>query len=162
MLRYALSERQCAADIEIASAGTWAFDGSAATEDAVDTMRTRGIDASSHLSRAVDREELLDADLIVAMTSVHIRELLEVAPEVRPKLLLHKELAEMAADLTGADHVEERLRRLLAAERPEPRRSLDVDDPMGLPLMAYERTASDLEKGVSALVEVLCSSPPGN
>lgn len=159
MLRHALRERGCAGEIEIASSGTWAYDGSPATAAAVDTMSARGVDAGSHLSRAVDRDELLQADLIVAMTSVHVRELLEVAPEVKPKLVLHKELAEMAPDLEGADHAEERLRRLLAAARPEQRRSLDVDDPMGLPVMAYERCAADLERGISALVDVLCAAP---
>ena len=156
MLRHALNGRDCAGDIEVASSGTWAYDGSPATVAAVDAMRARGIDASAHLSRPVAREELEQADLIVVMTSVHVREVLEVAPEVRPKLVMLKELAEMKADLDGAEGVEQRLRRLLEAERPEPRRSLDVDDPMGLPLMAYERCADDLDRGVNALAEVLC------
>ena len=156
MLRHALTSRACAADIEIASSGTWAYDGSPATVAAVDAMRARGIDASAHLSRPVVREELEEADLIVVMTSVHVREVLDVAPDVRSKLVMLKELVEMKGDYEGATGTEERLRRLLDAERPKPRRSLDVDDPMGLPLMAYERCADDLDRGVNALVEVLC------
>jgi hypothetical protein len=45
---------------------------------------------------------------------------------------------------------------LLAATRPPSRRSLDVDDPMGLPARAYERAAGEIEAGVKVLAEALC------
>ena len=162
MFRHALAGRECDVDVEVASSGTWAYDGSPATVAAVDAMRSRGIDATAHLSRPVTRDDLEAADLVVVMTSVHVREVLDVAPDVRSKLVMLKELVEMKPDLDGSRGAEERLRRLLTADRPEPRRSLDVDDPMGLPLMAYERCADDLDRGVNALVEVLCGSPAAN
>ena len=56
MLRNALREKSCEGEIDIASSGTWAYEGSPATEAAVDTMRSRGIDAGSHRSRPVERE----------------------------------------------------------------------------------------------------------
>ncbi|HYN36747.1 MAG TPA: hypothetical protein VEV82_07180, partial [Actinomycetota bacterium] len=134
-----------------------------ATTAAVDAMSARGIDASAHSSRPVDRRELEESDLIVVMTSVHVREVLDVAPDVEHKLVMLKELAEMESDLTDVDSPDEGLRRLLSATRPEPRRSLDVDDPMGLPLMAYERCANDLERGINPLADLLClRSPAGS
>lgn len=160
MLRSAVARRECPIDVEIASAGTWAYEGNPATTAAVDVMRARGIDAGAHSSRPVDRLELEEADLIVVMTSVHVREVLDVAPRVKHKLVMLKELAEMEPDLAGVDSPAEGLRRLLIATRPEPRRSLDVDDPMGLPLMAYERCADDLERGISALADLLCLHSP--
>lgn len=159
MLRSALARRNCPVEVDIASAGTWANEGNPATTAAVDAMRARGIDAIAHSSRPVDRRELEQTDLIVVMTSVHVREVLDVAPGVKHKLVMLKELAEMEPDLSDVDSPAEGLRRLLTAARPEPRRSLDVDDPMGLPLMAYERCANDLERGINALADLL--SPAG-
>ena len=98
------------------------------------------------------------ADIVVVMTSVHEREVLEVSPGAAPKLVLLKELAEMraaAGSLDGSD-AGARLKRLLDAARPERRRALDVDDPMGLPVTAYQRCAKELKAGVEALAEVLC------
>ena len=45
---------------------------------------------------------------------------------------------------------------LLAATRPAPRRDLDVDDPMGMPFGAYERTVGELQDGIDVLVKLLC------
>jgi hypothetical protein len=45
---------------------------------------------------------------------------------------------------------------LLAATRPPPRRSLDVDDPMGMLARSYERAAGEIEAGVKALATALC------
>ena len=154
VLRHRLQERGC--DIEVASVGTWASFGQPATPEAIAVLRGRGIDLSGHNSRAVDPRELASADLIVAMTSVHRRELLQIAPEVEDKLILMKELVELALDPTVPLSTEERLERLLGATRPRWRRALDLDDPMGKPVGAYERTLAHLELGISVLVEALC------
>ena len=34
--------------------------------------------------------------------------------------------------------------------------TFDVDDPMGLPMTAYERTARELREGIDVLVETIC------
>jgi hypothetical protein len=66
-------------------------------------------------------------------------------------------LAEIeVADVASGTSREERLKALLAGARPEPRRSLDVDDPIGLPLAVYERCIRELREGVAVLVEILC------
>jgi protein-tyrosine-phosphatase len=109
----------------------------------------RDIDLSTHRSRPLVAEEIDAADVVVAMTSVHVREILERAPWARHKVILVKEIAEIGGAVRGLDG-------LLAAARPEPRRELDVDDPMGLPRRAYERCAGDLEGGITALAELLC------
>ncbi len=156
MLRRAL-ERQGERDVEVASAGTWAEVGSPATDNAAAVLRSRGIDLGSHRSRPLDRNDLRAADLVVAMTSVHVREILQLAPEVKPKLVLLKELAELDIGVIPCRaSPSERLDLLLAARRPVPRRALDLDDPYGLPLGSYERCAQALEAGIRALVEILC------
>lgn len=158
MLREAFRRRGC--DIEVASTGTWAYWGDPATPEAVEVLRARGIDISEHRSRGLDPKELQGADLVVGMTSVHRREILKVAPEVEGKLILLKELVEIALEGELPDTAKARLERLLGAKRPEWRRALDLDDPMGKPIGAYERTVAHIELGIEVLAEALCGLAP--
>ena len=158
ILRDELARRGCV-DIEVASAGTWADLGNRAMPEALEVLAARGIDFTAHRSRSVDLEELTEADLVVAMTSVHLRELRALVEEVGTKLVLMKELVEMELDDARAPDLSSRLAGLLSAKRPEPRRALDLDDPMGLPVQAYERAAAEIELGVKALAEALCEGP---
>lgn len=162
LMREALSRRGCDG-VEVASSGTWAEAGYGAAESAVDALRQRGIDLSAHRTRALDPDEANEADLIVAMTSVHVREILEVAPEAKGKLVMLKEIPEirMAAGASTPGSSKDRLQSLLDGARPDPRRSLDVDDPIGLPTGAYDRCVSDLRLGIDALVAVICGDQAG-
>jgi protein-tyrosine-phosphatase len=155
LLRHELTRRGCS-NVEVSSAGTWAYDGSEATMHAIKVLAGRHVDLSAHRSRPLVAEEIEAADVIIAMTSVHVREILERVPRARHKVILLKEIPEIAA-VPAADTAA-RIEALLTATRPHPRRGLDVDDPMGLPRRAYERCAGDLEAGITALAEVLCPS----
>lgn len=159
VFRHEVQQRGC--DIEVASTGTWAHWGSPATPEAVEVLRARGIDLSGHQSRGLDPQELKEADVVVGMTSVHRREILQVAPEVEGKLILMKELVELAIEGDLPDSSEARLERLLGAPRPQWRRALDLDDPIGKPIGAYERTVAQIELGVEVLANALCGPPPG-
>lgn len=158
LLRHAWDERGCAEELHVASVGTWADFGSPATSGAIDAMAARGIDLRTHRSNPARPKEIESADLVVVMTSVHVTEVLDAVPQVKDKLVMLKELPEMAAAVPGkgTGSPRERLRQLLDAPRPEPRRALDVDDPIGLPVTAYKRCADDLGRGVDAIVDVLC------
>lgn len=158
LLQYRLRERGCN-DIEVASTGTWAYDGHPATPAAVSTLARRGIDLSSHLSRAMEDEEVAAADLVIGMTSVHQREILERVPAVAGRFRLIKEFPELQVASGASASIPDRLAGLLAAKRPESRRSLDVDDPMGLPESAYERAFKELSEGIDALLDALCGPP---
>lgn len=156
MLRHALEQRGCTG-VTVSSAGTWAYDGSPATPDALETVRKSGIDLSGHRSRPIEMDELHAADIIVAMTSVHVREIAGLAPEVIDRIVLMKELREITPLPVPTDaRLEEKVDALLRGKRPPRRRSLDVDDPMGLPASAYERCARELQEGIDVLVETLC------
>ena len=156
LLRHALESRGCE-DIEVASSGTWAYHGREATPEAISTVASRGADLSAHRSRPVEHDEITSADLVVAMTSVHVREILSLVPEVGDRLVMMKEIKEIVPAPWPPDATtKERLDSLLRGQRPKRRRSLDVDDPMGLPVHAYERCAGELEDGIDALVKVLC------
>ncbi len=145
------------ADIEVASAGTWAGRGNPATEHAVAAIRARGIDLGGHRSRPVDPGELHEADLILAMTSVHRRELLEIDPALDPKIVLVKELAEIPHEPSGRRlSATEALEAMVRGARPEWRRALDLDDPMGMPPAVYERCLQEIVTGVEVLMDRLC------
>lgn len=159
MLRHELERRGCN-DVEVASAGTWAGLGNPAMPEAVEALRGRGLDGSSHRSRPVELEELAEADLVVAMTSVHLRELKELSEAVGTKLVLMKEIAEMEFESSDGADPSARLRAFLGGRRPEPRRALDLDDPMGLPQFAYERAAGEIATGVERLADLLCGPAP--
>lgn len=158
LMKHKLAERGCD-DIEVASAGTWADHGRHATPEALQVLAERGISFDDHRARPVELEELAEADLVVAMTSVHVRELKAMADQVGTKLLLMKEIVEMELGEGRFDDVAGRLGNLLQGRRPEPRRALDVDDPMGLPVGAYQRAAGEIERGVDRLVDLLCGPP---
>jgi protein-tyrosine phosphatase len=158
MLRAELKKRGCG-DVEVASCGTWAGSGYAATSQAVEVMSGRGIDLVTHRSRPLDPQEALDADIVIAMTSVHVDEIMDVAPQVKDKVIMLKEIGEVALSARPAE-ARARVAELLRADRPKGRRGLDLDDPMGLPSSAYERCADELEAGVVALADVLCGTIP--
>ncbi len=156
LLRHELETCDCR-DVEVVSAGTWAGVGSPATSEAVRLLGDRGIELSSHRSRSLSPDDVASADLVVAMTSVHVREILELGPDSAHKVVMLKEICEMdPGDVPADASRSERLNALLAATRPAPRRDLDVDDPMGFSAGAYERCVRDLERGVEALVKALC------
>ena len=159
LLRAELERRGCT-EIEVASAGTWAGFGNPAQPEAQEVVRNRGIDLEAHRSRPVDPTELEEADLVVAMTSVHVRELRQLSEEVGTKMVLMKEFAEMEVEESASGALGDRLSTLLAGKRPTPRRALDLDDPMGLPVFAYERAAKEIDAGVQRLADLLCGPVP--
>lgn len=142
--------------MEVSSVGTWAYPGNSATTEAIEVLRARGVDLSGHRSRPLERAALAEADLVIAMTSVHRREILAIAPDVDGKLILMKELVELGLEGELPDLSEARLQRLLGAPRPKWRRALDLDDPIGKPIGAYERTVAEIELGIEVLVTALC------
>lgn len=155
MLREEVRRRGCG-NIEVASAGTWAGAGDPAMPEARRAMAGRGIDLEGHRSRPLTAEDLEAADLVVVMTSVHARELRNLAEESGAKTVLMKELVEMEVGEPAGAGLDARLDALKRGKRPEPRRALDLDDPMGLPAFAYERAADEIAAGVERLADLLC------
>lgn len=156
LLRHLLLEKGVR-DIQVASCGTWGLTGERATPEARTVMRSRGVDLSPHRARELVATEVRNADLVIAMTSVHLREIENASPNQAHKTFLLKEILELTPvpPPPPGSTPTQRLRALLAAERPPWRRELDLDDPMGLPLATYERCAAHIEEGVRRLVGLL-------
>ena len=104
----------------VMSAGTAAIDGMPASRNAVEVMREKGIDAGSHVSRAMTRALADSADVIVAMTAAHKDDILHTFPDTKRKVFLLKALG----------------------TRPVPD---DVDDPVGLTTDAYRRVRDEID-----------------
>lgn len=138
--------------VDVASAGTWGVEGEPPTRLARSVMADRGINIGSQVAASLERMQLEDADLVLVMTSVHRREVSALAPDLAHKIILMKELHEMSASGTSP---EERLGSLVRGSRPEPRRALDLDDPMGLPIGVYERCATEISEAVDRLLALI-------
>ena len=70
-----------------ASAGLSAFEGAPATEEAARAVRERaGVDLSDHRAHRVERSDVDEADLVVAMTAEHGRRLVQRYPEAAGKI----------------------------------------------------------------------------
>jgi protein-tyrosine-phosphatase len=142
-------------DLETSSAGTWATDGSPATDEACEVLAGAGVEGGggAHRSQTLTREMVENADVVVAMTSVHLREIESVAPGSKGKVFLMKEIVELGDPGRGVDE-------LLAATRPEWRRALDLDDPMGFGIGTYRSCFRDIGGGVEGLLSWLGPGTP--
>ena len=104
------------------SAGVAAWDGQPATPEAVEAMREIGIDVSAHRSRKLTAEMAVRADVILAMTEGHRREIVFWIPAVKDKTFLVKGF--------GLD------------------KARNVADPIGLPVEAYRHTRDELAQAL--------------
>jgi protein-tyrosine-phosphatase len=154
LMRAELKARGCEG-IEVASVGTWASHGSGASAYAAEVLAARRIDLGNHRSRPLEPAEVADADLVVAMTSVHVREIEQALPGAAAKTFLLKEIAEVERNGAAGD-ASGRLRILLRGRRPQARRALDLDDPIGSPRSAFERCVREIQDGIETLADILC------
>lgn len=105
------------------SAGTWASEGQRVSENSVKAMQSRDLDISRHRSKIVTRELLNLYDLILVMEPGHKEALRIEFPEFSHRIYL-------LSELSGP---------------PAP-----VDDPYGLTLDAYEKTAAEIDAYLEA------------
>lgn len=73
-------------DINIASAGIYAFPGQKASTNAVKAMMEMDLDLSCHTAAAINLELMKKSDLILTMTSSHKKELISLYSEFSNKI----------------------------------------------------------------------------
>jgi protein-tyrosine-phosphatase len=115
--------------IEVASAGTAAWDGAPASEGAYLVTLEHGLDVSAHRARQLTTDLVAGADLVLGMSSHHVE---------RAEALGGK----------GKSH-------LLGAYAAGPAAAPQVEDPFGGDLDEYRRTFTQLESLLAAAVERL-------
>lgn len=109
----------------IKSAGTSAGSGMPASTHSQAVAKERGLDLSSHQSRAISARDLEDCDIILTMTRRHRDMLVDVLPECENRV----------RPLAGEDH--------------------DIVDPFGGDLQTYQDCADDIERRLKTLLEQL-------
>ena len=113
------------------SAGTWTMDGIPAPPDGQQVMRDRGLDTSTHLSRAINREIIENADLILTMEAGHKEALQIEFPSYRIMIFLLSEMVDS---------------------------EMDIDDPYKRGLEKFEETAQELEyileNGIDKILQI--------
>lgn len=125
--------------------------GSPAAPEAVQVMSTMGLDLTGHTSRALTVEQLATADLVIGLAREHLRDAAVMAPDVLGRLVTLKEMVRRAGAV-GAPAVGEPMGAWVArltADRPLS--DLlgdsvvdDIDDPFGLPVAEFRRTAMEI------------------
>jgi protein-tyrosine phosphatase len=126
LLARRLSARSPAVAVE--SAGISALVGRPADPIAVELMRERGLDISSHRARQLTEALVLSADLVVVMEQGHVRAIEAAFPRAR-----------------GRVH---RLGRW---------GGFDVPDPHRQPRAAFEHALERIEQGIEDLERALCA-----
>lgn len=134
------------------------LDGEPAADFGVQVMGDRGLDISSHRSRRATAQLLADADLVLAMARLHVREAALLNPGVWPRAFTLKELVRRAeaSPRHRAEPFDLWLSRVHAGRAREELLGEseldDVADPIGAPRQVYERTADELTELVDRLV----------
>lgn len=115
------------ADVEFASAGTQAWDGGPATDEALLVGLERNLDLTVHRSRRVTPGIIAASDLILVMSHGHLEHVKDIDPDANVHLL--------AGYASNNDY------------------GRTIQDPFGGDLSAYRETADDLERELSGLLE---------
>jgi protein-tyrosine-phosphatase len=158
LLRHRLAAQGLAA---VVSSAGFRSAGVPATDDAVIVMAERGIDIGQHRSRKADVELLAEADLVLAMARLHVREAMVLAPDLLGRTFTLKEIVRRG-EATGprepGEDLATWLKRLGADRVPAgylgDSRTDDIADPVGMPMRTYKKTAKELDGLLGRFVEV--------
>ena len=93
--------------VQVSSAGTLGIEGSPASPEAVAAMGEIGVDLTSHRSRGVTVEELLDSDLVVVMAALHRDELTGYFQELGSRCVLLRAFENAPRAQAGAPDLED-------------------------------------------------------
>ena len=158
MLRARLAARDVPA--VVSSAGT-ATEGEPAADEVLELLRARGLDGSAHRSRRLDADLLADADLVLAMARLHVRDATLADPGAFTRTFTLKELVRRG-DAAGPRAPDEDLAGWLGrvGDGRQPTRLLgdspadDVVDPVGRRFGVFKKVARELDEQLDRLVDL--------
>lgn len=90
------------AGVIVTSAGTSGGMGGA-TQYALNVMKKRGLDLSQHTSTSLTSDMIRQADYVFAMTRSHVDRMIEMAPEVKERVILLLDNQDVHDPIGGAD-----------------------------------------------------------
>jgi len=118
-------------DVEVLSAGIMLATGMGATQETRDVLLKEGMDVSAHRSQKISREMLNRSDLILVMERVHEESVLRLCPQVKNRLFLLKEFANVKDT------------------------SLEIPDPIGKGLDYYQDTVYIIRGAVERISKII-------
>ncbi len=145
---------EAAAAIEVLSAGTWTFDGSAASPNAITVMAEAGIDLSGHRSRQITTDLLQSVDLILTMTEEQKEDVLQLAPTVGERLFTLIEFA------TAVNGLEDSAENDAVSSQNWPA-SRNINDPYGLSVADYRDCAAEIRGYLELVLQKIKGSQRG-
>lgn len=113
-------------DIEVDSAGIFAFEDQSASDNAISVLRREGIELQSHKAKRLDKRLITEADLIITMTESHRDAILKFMPATESKTYT----------LNGF------------IEKPG-----DILDPFGCSVEVYRQTLDEIKDSLSILLD---------
>ena len=105
-------------DWQIASAGTWANDGTPASRNSVLVLKELGYDLETHRSRSINKELVDSHRLVLVMERGHKEAMRIEFPQAAGRIFLLSEMIDKV---------------------------FDIDDPVGSPLADYQATAREID-----------------
>jgi protein-tyrosine phosphatase len=158
-LRTALADRLGDEAPVVTSAGTAGWEGSAATEESVQSAREWGTDIRAHVARRIQTRMIEEADLILCMAADHRASILRVRPDVRDKTFTLKELVRLLEAAPTGGPIEDRIAVAAAARNGSRGHGEDVRDPLGDPIDGYRQVADELHDLSGRLAAALIDEP---
>jgi protein-tyrosine-phosphatase len=121
--------------LKVVSAGVASRTGEPASPNSVTALKKVGIDLKGHVSRPLTQELLDDSFVVLCMTESH-RDMIELTAEpVPPRIHLFREF-------TGA------------------KGDMEIPDPYGLALPAYEASRDEMVSAIPSIIAYLSKLPP--
>lgn len=108
--------------LRVSSCGTLRIIGRGAAVGMIEAAEARGIDLSSHRSSAITTAILRASDVIFAMAPEHHQEVMRLAPECKPRVILLGNFLRMP--------------------------KIQIDDPMGKTAADYARAAAEIDEAL--------------
>jgi protein-tyrosine-phosphatase len=122
-------------EVEVASAGTSAWDGAPASDGALLVAMERGVDLGQHRAQSLTRELVEGADLLLAMGPHHLERIQALGGTRRAYLLTQY------ASGGASGHA--------------------ISDPIGAELDVYRTTADELDQAIRRVLDRVETQPPG-
>lgn len=118
-------------DIEIASAGIYAFAGDSASLNAARVMEEMGLDVSCHIATPLSEEMLGKYDLILTMTNAHKASILNLYQSFKEKVFT-------LLEYTGSEG--------------------DIADPFGGDINIYRQCAMEIQRAIEKVFSKIMES----
>lgn len=144
--------RERGLDLTVRSTGTHAWVGRAATFEGRKVMNELGVPIDDHRTRELDAELLDWADLVLGLSSEHVRDVVRDFPCVFEKTFGLREFVHLLDFAEGPEVVAAAHSVRSSAGLPS---AVDIDDPYGDREESYRRTAGEIRLLISEMASRL-------